>query len=434
MSDIRDYQVNHLLLLIGSNPVPNAVAGKLLVAPGGRITLIHSQESASLAIRLREWLLRNIPAEVLIGRKEVDESDADSVYRGVREALTVYKSNLSKATYMEKVRVGLNYTGGTKVMSVHAYRAVENWAKDPKNQSQNWEAVFSYLDARSLSMRIDPIAGRSILPFYVGRQVEISIKDLLILHNWELPTYPRREPVLLKSATTLLSIRNDPTTAHKWMQWLDHELEPKAKKSSAPTKAELQKLELTWPEVPNLMDTMRKELGQVNAGMLKLTMWPLQEKEKEKHFYQWLRGTWLESVVLSTLQNSSETLHLNECCMNLIPHIPGQRGEGTSFEFDVVAMRGYQLFAFSCTTEDGGRALLKQKLFEVCIRARQMGGDEACAALVCCMEQKRADKLEWEVRREMNMEGRIRVFGVDHLATLSTSLENWIRQQSSEEE
>lgn len=35
-------QVDHLILLVGGNPLPNAVAGKLLARSGGTITLLHS--------------------------------------------------------------------------------------------------------------------------------------------------------------------------------------------------------------------------------------------------------------------------------------------------------------------------------------------------------------------------------------------------------
>ncbi len=102
--------------------------------------------------------------------------------------------------------------------------------------------------------------------------------------------------------------------------------------------------------------------------------------------------------MLSALRNCAETVHLKECCMDINPKVLGSPKDGVHFQFDVAAMRGYQLFAFSCTTEDGKRkgkrGLLKQKLFESYVRARQMGGDEACAALVCCAEQEEANKLQ----------------------------------------
>ncbi|MEO9027204.1 MAG: hypothetical protein ABI413_00160 [Ktedonobacteraceae bacterium] len=452
MSDILDYQVDHLLLLVGSNPLPNAVAGKLLVTAEGTITLIHSQNSHSLAGRLKGWLCDAGFSRDRIGCTSVAESDADSVYSNVFSALKAHENKQGNTNKADVARVGLNYTGGTKVMSVHAYRAVEKWA-----QERHWEAVFSYLDAHTLRMHIDsPASSR-----YVGRGVDLSIKDLLTLHDWEISTDPLREPALPESAAALLAIHSNPDDAKIWVEWLHHTLFPKARhrvridppiwisKSDQEVQEQLEqslgdwkrdsplrKLTITWPDLPKLRETMSNELGQVGAEDFTLTAGTGPGPglcTNEKAFGKWLSGTWLESAVLSVLQDCSEKLQIKECCMDLLPKLPGV---SKGFQFDVVAIRGYQLFAFSCTTEDGekrgGRELLKQKLFEVYIRARQMGGDEACAALICCAEQEMVDGLEQEVRRDMSLENRIRIFGRNHLANLSGHIEKWICEQSKE--
>jgi Asp-tRNA(Asn)/Glu-tRNA(Gln) amidotransferase A subunit family amidase len=172
MSSIHEYQVDHLLLLVGSNPLPNAVAGKLLVAAGGMITLIHSQDTASLAERLESWLKSGGDSEAPVAHvdlAEVKESDADSVYRRVEKVLRDYES---KARQMGRVRMGLHYTGGTKVMSVHAYRALEDWARD---QSREREALFSYLDAHTLNMYIKALLARIHFLFMpVGQSASAS--------------------------------------------------------------------------------------------------------------------------------------------------------------------------------------------------------------------------------------------------------------------
>src|SRR5712692_6170276 len=111
MSEIRDYQVDHLLLLVGSNPLPNAVAGKLLAAPGGKITLIYSRDGFPLAERLGKWF-----QNVDIGLKEVEESNATSVEEKVFEAIEQYERDHARTNAARPARVGLNYTGGTKVM------------------------------------------------------------------------------------------------------------------------------------------------------------------------------------------------------------------------------------------------------------------------------------------------------------------------------
>lgn len=434
MSDLHDYQVDHLLLLVSSNPLPNAVAGRLLVKPGGRITFIHSEDSFSLAKRLERWLPDTNASHVSFKYGKVDESDARSVYRKVRDALNAYEKELSSANKAGVIRVGLNYTGGTKVMSVHAYRAVQDWETE-KSHLQEREAFFSYLDASTLRMSIDSAPDG---PYYVGRAVEISIDNLLTLHDWKLDKKPSNVPLLPKSAAALLAINSDPVAAPVWRAWLRDEVYGKAKSNEKwKSSTELQQLEMPWPNVLKLEETLREELGQANARTLKLTMWPQQGKDSVIHFGKWLDGIWLESAVLSVLQQIPQKMHLKECCTNLLPYISTESGR-VFFEFDVVAVRGYQLFAFSCTTTDdrkpGGRARLKQKLFEGSIRARQMGGDEACAALVCCMEQKEADLLAQEVRGAMGLGGRIRVFGRQDLANLSGAITAWIREQRGKEE
>jgi hypothetical protein len=477
MSDIRDYQANHLLLLVGANPMPNAVAGKLLTVPGGTITLIHSRatDSLDLAQRLKLWLLKAGYSD--IGFTQVEEANAASVYERVREMLGKYESDHGITNKAHMARVGLNYTGGTKVMSVHAYRALEDWAK-----SHDREAIFSYLDARTLQMRFDQVAGRDANSFYVGLEVEIGIRDLLELHNWKLDLPPTTEPVLPQSAAALLNVYSNLTTARIWTDWLHNELFPIARKPVAilppfwvsqskqaleglydverpapndqwKSKTKLRNQAIAWPDLPDLRETMRIELGQDGAEKLNLTAATGTNRCKdEEDFCKWLSGIWLECAVLSALQNCSQKLHLKDCYMDLRPKVLSSQEKAELFQFDVVAMHGYQLFAFSCSTESAspghdkggrgifdsklekgpGRGLLKQKLFEAYVRARQMGGDEACVALVCCMEQRKADELEDEMRRDISPEGRIRVFGRECLVNLTEHITDWVRQQSKE--
>ncbi len=158
-------KVQHLILLIGKNPLPNAVAGKLLVQPGGAITLVHSRDSFPVAQRLTAWLEKEHNNKGKVKLKQVEESDPYSIYQGVRKHLEEVQAK----------SIGLNYTGGTKMMSVHAYRAVERWAKD-----EGIMPVFSYLDARTLQIVFDPVdessSGQRI---YVGREVKLKLEDFL---------------------------------------------------------------------------------------------------------------------------------------------------------------------------------------------------------------------------------------------------------------
>jgi hypothetical protein len=135
---------------------------------------------------------------------------------------------------------------------------------------------------------------------------------------------------------------------------------------------------------------------------------------------EWLDGKWLEYHVLQVLNDLAADLALQDCAQNI-------ETRDVQFDVDVVALRGYQLFALSCSTDET-KGLLKSKLFEAYIRARQLGGDEARIGLICCSE--RPEELEREMRRDIDPEGRIQVFGRMHLATLATHLTEWIQTRS----
>src|SRR5579875_3276771 len=137
----------------------------------------------------------------------------------------------------ERVRVGLHYTGGTKVMSVHAYRALENWARSTENQGQEREAIFSYLDARTLSMRIEEIPGRDMLSYPVSLEVKISIEELLKMHGWQWhldkrgkPQKPVTTPMLPESTAALRAVHSINTERKIWTDWLSQELLPATRK------------------------------------------------------------------------------------------------------------------------------------------------------------------------------------------------------------
>jgi len=447
MSNIRAYQVDHLLLLVGSNPLPNAVSGKLLATSEGTITLIHSASSFPLAQNLESWFRNAGYSDIRL--TQVEESDATPVYQKVETVLKEYESDHGNAN---RARVGLNYTGGTKVMAVQAHRALKDWAK-----SRDKDAVFSYLDAATLQMRFDPTSGMPAISLPVGLKVDISIHDLLKLHNWKLTNNPNPAPVLPESAAALLNILNNINDAKIWTKWLDDELFRNARKPTAVSSpfwvyqsgkelqgqynvkkpgdewknTQLQNLALSWPNLPTLREIMGDELGQGDAQHLNLAAARMRGCKDEKDFCQWLSGIWLESAVLSVLQNCSEELHLKECWMDLKPKVLDNQDKSELFQFDVVAIRGYQLFAFSCTT-DASKGLLKQKLFEAYVRAQQMGGDEACTALVCCAPQEKVDALEAEMRCDIGSEGRIRVFGREDLANLAEHIKDWVCEQSRE--
>lgn len=437
------YQSQHLLLLVGGNPLPNAVAGRLLVVPGGTIALIHSRDTADVANRLKTWLL-NERELAQVSLKQIEESNPTSIISGVQGHLKGLQGH----------RVGLNYTGGTKAMSVHAYRAVEQWAKE-----KGITPIFSYLDARTLQIVFDTVdTSGNEQRKYVGRAMKLELTDLLALHGWKLHHEPTKQPILPRTAQELAVVQAQEAAAAAWGQWLQEELFEKAmRRQKIPvtcprspdgqectveqpirrwlSKTQLQQTTLQWPSHPALQtvtEELQRELILPDSLRLGDAAKTCGYRDLQD-FCKWLDGLWLESAAFEALQDCTTACGLDDVSMNLEPASGGD--SPANFEFDVMAMRGYQLFALSCSTDteniQGGKDRLKKKLFEAYIRARQLGGDEARVALVSCSNDP--EGLEHEMQRDVDPEGRIRVFGRRQLADLGTHLRQWIQSQSGEE-
>ncbi len=426
---LEPFKTEHLILLVGANPLPNAVAGKLLVAPGGEITLVHSKGTAEVARKLCRWLSE---PGIKVKFREVEESYPYSIVEGLQAVLDTGSAQ----------KVGLHYTGGTKAMSVHTYRALERWAGE-----KGKEAVFSYLDARSLKMVFDPVEGKERpMPIYVGQALEIKLEDLMKLHGWELQCHPTRVPLLPNTARVLAEVCGEDDGFKEWKKWIDEQLigkcrrEDKENGNKELTQAEyvyracstslkwkssekLDQVSLTPYLIEGHLDkvfkSLRTELGISGEVQDDFGLKHNAFGEESEKFRQWLHGTWLEHRVLDALSELAEPLGLHEYAQNI-------ETKEVQFEVDVVALRGYQLFALSCSTDEK-KSSLKLKLFEAYVRARQLGGDEARVALVCCSDNP--EKIEKEMRRDITGEGSIRVFGRRHLADLNTHIKNWIQSQ-----
>lgn len=399
------YQSDHLMLLVGSNPLPNAVAGRLLTRPEGEIVLLHTPDSANVAKNLKVWLEskgNKVGSQIEI-RDEADPVDITSKVKGC------LKDKMP-------VNPGLHYTGGTKAMAVHAWQAVDQWAR--KNDRLK-TTTRSYLNPRSLEMIIDPVdphSGEPAKRISVGLAIELTIEDLLKLHG-----LVRKKSIskssLPKAALALAEICSEKASFNSWKQWVDREVNGNCRfNNSWKSEHELEREKLQLFDDDRLTTAFLSENGHLDDGI------PLNQSTfgKRKHFCQWLHGLWMEDHVLSNIGTISRSAHINDFAANI-------ETTGTKFEVDIVAIRGYQMFAISCTTSDK-KGLVKSKLFEAYVRARQMGGDEARIALVCCSSEPA--KVQRELQQTLGDDGRIRVFGQSDLPDIGNRLKQWILDQS----
>lgn len=447
---------SHLILLVGSNPIPNAVAAKLLAQSDAKITLIYTSKLSKLAERLKTWVKKLSNDYQVQLQGPIDESSAEEIQKAIEKALESGKKENKNAC------ISLHYTGGTKAMSVHAYRAIERWCEEnhlPK-------PTCSYLDPRKLELIFDP-GGQSIAP--VGQrerlidQPRLTLQDMLELHGWEKKdgNEPKTESLLPNTAQVLLEIHQKEELLQAWNNWLIWEFIPETH-SSVPVnrtvwvpdeKGSLKlcrgakwdnKLKgisgvvVNWPSdscLTPIKESLKNELHfnekALDFSVLNDQIAPVMGTDRAKkcreYFVEWLLGEWLESATLEALNQCKKSRIFHECYRDLkAERKDPDENVDPHFQLDVLALRGYRLFAFSCTTETETN-LIKLKLFEVYLRARQLGGDQARVAMISCCEPSKAQAIQAEVLRDLEeMGANTRVFSHDCLGDLAGRIKNWI--------
>jgi len=352
---IVKFQSDSLFLLIGTNPLPNYVAYLLLAKPDCHLYLVHTDQTGKIADRLADVL--KLPADKWT-KIPVKDSDANNIYN------EIYKCAKGKSG------LGLNYTGGTKSMAVHSYRAI---------QAADTNAIFSYLDARKLEMTIDQ-SGKSSKRCPAGPCIELTMEDLLALHDYPLKELLRK-PFHPEVCRDLIKIPRVELRC-----WCDNNLHSgphtdfrKLKKLKTIKLPQYKMLSKHWKNC-NTLDELA-------------TMWDIDIGQ----IPNWLDGKWLEHYTLWAVQKVASKSKVHDAIFNLDsdPKLNKRK-----FEVDVLALRGYQLFAISCAT-GADKYNIKHKFFEAYIRARQLGGDEAKVAVVCFASENNKDGSPDIIREEI---------------------------------
>lgn len=436
--DLQKYQSEILFLLIGENPLPNYVAAKLLTKPftdGSNpvIYLVHSKDTLEYAKNLDKVLnpdstnqkFRCIKFEINPWEYFKIEKEIDTRLNKILE--TEEKKKLNPT-------IGLNYTGGTKAMSVHAYRAVKKRYEHGK---------FSYLDANAKFMRFDETTegeGQNWIDISDVKSkafddAKISLEQLLALHGWEKYGHNSDNPRQNNRLKIVYDVLLNDALSKNYDSWDKFgKFREKIRKltdnckndtnyrgTSRKYQTEYENcLKANTLNIQNLPQNLQKTFEtEFNANGGKLNLANLPNKITVEDWCNFIKGTWLEDVVLEQFIELKDECNLQELGASLEIRIPKNREEIKFIEIDVVAIKGYQLFAVSCTLE---RQVIKgkQKLFEIAHRAKQLGGAEAKIGLVCL-----ASEYDTEILNEQLKDDHIKVWGKSDLKNLKTKLRNW---------
>jgi len=423
-SEFDKYQADHLFLLIGENPLPNYVAARLLLKEGGTPYLVYTTHTEKPAKGLAEILAD----EGINTTQPVSLNDYESDAYQIKEAIR------PKLEAIQDGKIGLNYTGGTKAMAVHAYRAVFSQA--------NADTIFSYLDPRRLEMCIDQEYDTRIRLKVKPDVLPVKLAKLFQIHEW---TWHKKEPIsqpeLPEAAKAFAEFHQYADLAQLWRNWCNEVLRQATRSKKDKWKKENQLKDLPSLSLEKLQSQEKIMSALTHLGVVgeELSLQSIKEQglTSLSSVCKWLDGEWLEYYVLQQVQEIPTNLSIHDSATSFWIRNPIDP-DNHKFQFDVAFMRGYQLFAISCTTIYF-KFDCKSKLFEAYIRARQLGGDEARVALVCCASEKDVNALETEIVNVFNpdpesskRDHKIAVFGRDDLMDLASKIEQWIQQNDKD--
>lgn len=390
-----------LILLVGSNPLPNYLAAMALKP--ARIHLVHSDATNEPKQRLFQALSDDLKPPPII--------DADAVVNDAFSSSDVYHKVADLMDFGGGPQsVHLHYTGGTKVMSAHALKAFYDNDGKPENAS--------YLDESAVCLRFD------------GNRESASLSDLGVT-------------LRLNRVLQLHGIDGIPGSLRE----------------DGPTEDDVEAIAAAVLREPTLKETLYEASGELKkhkdkpdkavstafepatAGIvLSVTKIPMTtgwSRDRFKAWWQCLEGKWLEDWVARRARGlavggapTSEVV-VGVMCV--------RRETGREFEVDVAAMRGQRSYLVSCTT-DQTLKLCKSKAFEIAARSRQMGGDLSRSALVCLLhgEDKKGkfvDHLRADVADVWGATNTTRIFGLEDVRTWAgqygppnlDSLKDWLQ-------
>jgi len=394
-----------LVLLVGTNPLPNYVVAKYFILHNKnlrKIWLVHSEKNdvikqegtADYAENLKNALMRDCEGLTFSLVPLKDVSDAKEIMSSLKDKLIIDSGS----------GVHLNYTGGTKAMGIHVYRFIESLNLKPQ--------AFSYLDGRNFRLFRDNVG--IINEKDLRDEINLSLEDLIKLHGFKKCEETKEAGYNEALLEFKLLIEQD--RLHEFYDrksgYVRTLFENKDKPGSLAEKPSQLDKGLLEQFLPNetfytVISQMPQNLQLFNRD--KKFNNELKNKDFEKSL-KFIDGLWLESYVYEILScgltDPSIEIHKNWRVK--------KESWQSDCELDLLVMRGYQFIGISCTTSDI-TGLCKSKGFEIFHRSRQMGGEEAKAILITRLKDENRTRLDGDLQLDTGGLAQLLVLGADSL-------------------
>jgi len=319
------------------------------------------------------------------------------------------------------------FTGGTKVMSLETLAAL---------QARGCNVTPAYLSASSHRVLSQESVNED--PGDERRHWNLPIPVLADLHRLKYQSTPSADPSLEELSQRMLALLDD----HHERRWFWDWHKDVFKRSLGIGETTMVE-RFNWPQktiewagrndhwrgVTELLVTA-PVFGGAKVWNRTRGSWQIQTNGSLRNYlvplYKFLENQFLEIYTWRTLRCLLPEQYAVEHSVTCASE------KGKPFELDVVGVLGYQLLAISCTYAASSKTC-KQKGFEVIHRARQLGGDQARAALVCLISESERTLLEDDLSEELGLEGQvIRIFGANALRDVSLTHPTMLKEQLRE--
>lgn len=385
-----------LILLLGGNPLPNYVVAKYILSNKreelpvpDRLVFISTNRSEPFYGRIRELLMNkyNLGEGKFIPIKlDYNPRNPKYIQKQIRRELR---------NHFEKIRiqsVHFNFNGGTKAMDMHGMIAVKHFCDSQKITN----LIISDLDPDTFKIYVSkPEMDQTPTPQRYPKGpnllslIKISIEDILKIHKMTLDEKSKGTDLCTYDSNVCDDFAEQAVREFTNIE----DMTNKGKKSSAnknfynlmsAVKKHEKINEGSNEELEESKTLVKKKfpaIYQIFIDCLDDTSEADKDGEK-KTFYRFIYGGWLEDYLLNTLRNIETEMGITQLKKNVRAYYKDEKKR--KLEIDVIAMRGYHMFLFSCTTSQRIK-VVKQKAFEALYRAKQLGGEHAQVIIVSTM-------------------------------------------------
>lgn len=372
--------MNVFIALVGSNPLPIYAVLNYLLKDNREDKKELPYPDVALCVHSKDTYKYFENIKKLIGSKltfiQVDlglyERDPKTIKEMINEKLSLLNEENSKEDSIESIH--LNYTGGTKVMSVISYNEVKNYC-----ENNNIKCIFSDLDPKTNKINVIANDDTEVkkYPFDGDLRDYIKVKasTLFKLHNMEANERELGDELYFpkinidKFSKIALDLLNENNQDFKdAYNQLSEEINEINKYRSD--------YDTNKVKNSNKYNESFDKLKEIFGDIIPYKNLKSVDNTQLRGLCQFLTGKWLEDYILQHLKNIKDDVKID----NLYKSVK-VKYNNRECEIDVIAIKGYCTYLFSCTISQGIKTV-KQKAFEAIYRANQLAGEHAKVIVV----------------------------------------------------